>query len=321
MSSFLWSFIDSSKQKWNTDKRTFVAYSTAAVITTVSSIIIFGKYIKKRNLETKLAAYQQESINENKVILHMIPIWNFPSHPHPSPYCTKMILFLECNKIPYKIDSTMPKHFYTQKMPWITYKNIHQTDSNLIIKWFKQQKDFNFINMDKHLTEKQLAISDAYKSMIEDALMWIIRYRRFHTKQNTQLFIDLAYGKIMPIIIRRFIVSIIIPIVASNLFWTVGIGRFKPEQVFKKGEDLIKSVVVYIGNNKFFFGDKLSTLDIVIYSHIGAMYQLCSVFTWGVNNDIPSELPFMNEINNYMKRIEMECFSEVKYWKDVKLPC
>ena len=51
---------------------------------------------------------------------------------------------------------------------WITYKNLHQPDSNLIIEWFTKQKDFNYINIDKHLNKKQLAICNAFKSMIQD---------------------------------------------------------------------------------------------------------------------------------------------------------
>ena len=100
--------------------------------------------------------------------------------------------------------------------------------------------------------------------------------------------------KMNPIMVKLLIIYMTPKVMKA--FWLNGIGRFKEEEIYEKGERLIESVVTTMGDNKFFFGDKLSTLDLSIYGHFGGMYQLCS---------IPSKLPYMKEINEYMKRIEI----------------
>eukprot|EP01083_Nonionella_stella_P047238 126429_1 len=304
---------DYAKQKWKGNEQTTIAVGVAFI----SGVIMLGKYIKKRQLKSKLDQFEAESISENKVILHMPPMWDFGT-PHASPYCTKMIAFLEYTKVPYSIDTTMMKHFYTQKMPWITYKNHHQPDSNLIIEWFRKQQDWNHIDIDNHLNQKQLAICTAFKSMIEDGLSQIIGYRRILIQQNSEIYAELIFYPVMGAFLGKILMSSFRRQL-KPLLWGIGIARFTEEEIFRKGENLIECIVVTMGNNKFFFGDELSTLDMSIYGHLGGMYQLCSVMTWGPKRDIPSTLPYTKQINEYMKRIEMECFGELRYWKDIVL--
>merc|ERR1719203_2370705 len=84
-----------------------------------------GKYYQGRKKQAAIKKFEEQSNEENKVILHMSPRWDF-STPHPSPYVTKMMAYLAYHKIDYIVDTTMSQHFYTNKMPWITYKNEHQ---------------------------------------------------------------------------------------------------------------------------------------------------------------------------------------------------
>eukprot|EP01084_Bolivina_argentea_P206898 353120_1 len=305
--------LDWLKKNVNENKK--VIYGVTAAITTVSGLIYLGKYFQKRKLQQQLQDFEAKSIEENKVILHMSPTWDF-STPHPSPYVTKMIAFLSYNKVPYITDTTFPMHFRTQKMPWITYKNHHQPDSNLIMEWFTKQKDFDYINMDKHLNKKQLAISNAYKSMIEDGLGMIMGYRRWYDENNLKKYWPMIIGDNMSTLSSKLILSMYKGQIKKS-FWLLGISRFKEEQVYKKGEVLIGSVIQLMGDNNFFFGDILSSLDICIYGIMGAMFQCCFIFTWGMNKTLPAKMPYMKEVNQYMKRIEIECFGEVKYWKDI----
>ena len=100
--------------------------------------------------------------------------------------------------------------------------------------------------------------------------------------------------------------------------WAHGIGRIKSNEISKKHHEIIASISNHRGDNKFMFGDKSTTLDLRIYGHIGGMHQLCGVITWIGSKNIPSKMPCTNEINNYRKRIEVECFGKVKYWKDIQ---
>ena len=107
-------------------------------------------------MERKLKEFEEKSTKENKVIVHALGRWDFP-HAHCSPAVAKIMLFFEYTKIPYIMDKTIMLHPRTQKMPWITYKNNHKPDSNLIIEWISKQSDhdlFNNIDIDSHLNKK-----------------------------------------------------------------------------------------------------------------------------------------------------------------------
>ena len=301
------------KAKLDGREKQATAITTIAV---VSGLFMLGKYMKKKKLQQQLQAFEEESTKSNKVILHMMPAWDFAT-PHASPYATKMIAFLEYTKIPYCIDTTMGMHFYTQKIPWITYKNHHQPDSNLIIEWFTKQSDFNNINVDSHLNEQQLAICNAYKSMIEDGLISIIGWRRWSDDNNRPKYAQMIFGPCnMSPLMTKFILLISTK-KFKEAFWINGIGRFTEKEIYEKGEKLIEAVVTTMSDNKFFFGDKLSTLDISIYAHFGGMYQLSSVLTWGIDKTLPAKLPYRKEMNQYLKRVEIECFGQLKYWKEI----
>ena len=101
---------------------------------------------------------------------------------------------------------------------------------------------------------------------------------------------------------------------------TKGIGRFSEIEVFQRGERILSALVESIGEKKFFFGDQLSSVDIWIYATCSSMYQLSRVMTWGGKDDtVPSKMPYTKEMSEYLKRVEIECFGELKYWKDLDL--
>merc|ERR1740123_95367 len=258
-------------------KENKIVYCTVAAITSGFTFYRLSKYFQQRKQDQQLKVFEQQSIAEKKVILHMSPCWDF-STPHPSPFVTKLMAFFAYHKIEYVIDTTMSQHFYTTKMPWITYKNEHKPDSNLIIEWFKSQSDFDNLDMDKHLSKDQLVQSVAYKSMIEDGLLQVMGYRRWFDKKNLAIYWPMLIGKMLNPLMASILLQTLKGQIDKNL-WNLGIARFTEQQVYQKGEDLIETVVQAIGDKKYFFGETLSSLDITIYSMIGAMYQCCFVFT------------------------------------------
>ena len=161
-------------------------------IISVTGLYFMNKCHKQWRLQQNLRAFEEQSIAEDKIIVHMSPYWDLSLHP--SPFVARVLTFLEKNEIPYIVDTTMPMHFYTQKMPWITYKRHHQPDSSLIIDWIKTQSDFGYLDMDKHLDSKQVATSTAFKSMIDGGLTSVVGVRRWGMKQNVTVYGDLVFG-------------------------------------------------------------------------------------------------------------------------------
>eukprot|EP00485_Elphidium_margaritaceum_P012968 CAMPEP_0202706440 /NCGR_PEP_ID=MMETSP1385-20130828/18865_1 /ASSEMBLY_ACC=CAM_ASM_000861 /TAXON_ID=933848 /ORGANISM="Elphidium margaritaceum" /LENGTH=208 /DNA_ID=CAMNT_0049364907 /DNA_START=138 /DNA_END=764 /DNA_ORIENTATION=+ len=207
----------------------------------------------------------------------------------------------------------MPKHFHTTKTPWITFKKKHIADSNLIIEWLSKQPEFSRANMDAHLNKRELSMLRAYKSMVEDGLYFVIVWRRMCADDNIYKYVALGSGGKISAWKVRLYLDLYFAKHEKSKMWAQGIARFDDKEIYRKGEEYVQNVVDFVGDKKFAFGNKLTSLDLTIYGHIGTMYQLSTVLTW--NNGQP--MPFKTEINGYMKRIEMECFGCLKYWKDI----
>ena len=174
------------------DSRGTKAVVVGGLVTAAATGAYFmSKWFKSRRLKQALKAFEEQSIAENKIILHCIPI-AYERFPHESPFVARIITFLELNKIPYIVDTTMAMHFYTQKMPWITYKNHHQPDSSLIIDYIQSHPDFKCQHVDQHLNGEQRAVSTAFKSMIDDGLTPVIRFRRLSLSENREVYMNIT---------------------------------------------------------------------------------------------------------------------------------
>ena len=316
LSSTLNSLIELIQTKWKQDRKRFVIYSTISSITAFVTLKYITTYATQKRLERKLKRFEEKSIAQNAIIFHMPQRWDF-NHAHGSPYCAKLMLYLEYSKLPYITDTslTTSRHFKTQKTPWITYKNEHIPDTNLIMEWISKQKSLNNFNIDGHLDKLQLSILRAYKGMIEKELFFIAAWQRYCFEDNFKNHVPILLTPIIgPQSWKHYLFMLVMRGRIDKALWDQGVTRLSSEDICKKGDEIIDSCLTYMGDKKFMFGDKLTSLDLTIYGHIGAMYALSTVMTWG-NAD--KKLKSKKEINEYMKRIEIECFGELKYWKDI----
>ena len=299
------------KNKWNNDRKSFALYAGATIGIIASSVWAI-KYAMKKNTEMQMKKFEEESKRENKVILHGFGETSVAA-PTISPACVKMIAFLEYTKIPYSLDDKiMFAHPKTGKSPWITYKDKHIADSNVIIDFIKNEKSLNNIDIDNHLNKSQKAIFTAYKALVEDCIYFILAYRRWYNDENVKKYLQIVFESASNFekILIGFFESMIVDSVRKQI-WSQGTARLPSDVIYKNGIDAIESILEYMGDNKFFFGEKLTTLDLTIYGHVGGMYQV--PLKWDYKHPLPNK----QRINEYMKNIEMECFGELRYWKDI----
>ena len=194
-------------------------------------------------------------------------------------------------------------------MPWITYKGKHIPDSQLIIEYLNEEHK---IDMNAHLSDEQKAVSLAYRTMIEDGLFWVIVYRRVIDKDrngydNLVTYFEALVGKsLMLKILGKFMKSKF-----SKIAYNQGISRYDIDVIYRKGTEMIYSILDKLGNKPYFFGDKISEIDVVIYAFLSGIYSM--PFCW--KNDAGC-LPKPNIVSEYIKRIENQAFGSVKYWKD-----
>ena len=84
--------------------------------------------------------------------------------PSVSPFVIKLETFLRIAKVKYEFDHKSP--FGDQgKSPWITFNGKDQSDSQLCLEYISDTLD---MDMDKHLSKKDRAISRAFRVALED---------------------------------------------------------------------------------------------------------------------------------------------------------
>ena len=166
--------------------------------------------------------------------------------------------------------------------------------------------------MNAHLNSEQKAISLAYRSMIEDELYWVIVYRRWLDKDmngndNVGPYLEAMLGK-------SFMVKMLGKTIQGKIKKTCydqGISRYHIDVVYRKGTEIINSILTYLGNKNYFFGDKISEIDVVIYAFLSGIYSV--PFLWKNKEGC---LPKKNIVKQYIDRIE-NSFKIVKYWDDL----
>eukprot|EP01084_Bolivina_argentea_P061000 111467_1 len=291
-------------------RSTFHVYSTK--IATKQNQRLFcslsQKFSKENSDEEKqqlLELSKYSYSNNNLILLHMSQWKYYPGHV--SMFTGKLKAYFEYNQIPYEFHPTMVRLLPMNKMPWITYKDKHIADSDLIISYFNNEF---CIDNDAHLTNEQKAISYAFKTATDKQLYWTEIYRRWSPPNNGIGILD---SMMLPEVMTAEMVEEYRLTVFNWIheqLWQQGTGRFNGEQVYKMLYDHIESIVMYLGDKQFFCGDKISCVDFTLYGHLSSMYTLqdnIQIAFPGIDDEKRKYmLPFSNEIHGYVDRIEKE---------------
>ena len=174
-------------------------------------------------------------------------------------------------------------------------------DSTFIIGHLKQKHG---VDLDKHLSAEQKAISTAFQWLCEKSLIDIVAHFRWSDPQNWPKFRDVVF-KGAPWLIKVTVANAMSKSLTKTLY-KHGIGRFSDDEKLVILNDNLSAISNYLGDKKYFFGDQISTIDITLFSFLvqvrprGIVRQL-----EGVLDKYPNLLRF---IANFEKN----------YWPEVK---
>uniref|UniRef100_A0A914CBV0 Metaxin glutathione S-transferase domain-containing protein n=1 Tax=Acrobeloides nanus TaxID=290746 RepID=A0A914CBV0_9BILA len=109
----------------------------------------------------------------------------------------------------------------------------------------------------------------------------------------------------------EFLKNIIAPILRSkiqNLFRIEGTGNHTDEENLTILRSDLQAIETYLGDKDFFFGDKPSLVDIMVFAHVAAFYYL----PWHhlAKDLVDSEFP---KIVEHVHKIEKKLFSDFKF--------
>lgn len=217
------------------------------------------------------------------VILHQFP--TEPILPSISIFCIKLETWLKVNNIEYLNEFSMVEKSYKGKVPWITLNDVDISDSTIAIEYLTKYfgKD-----LDDELDTVQKAQSRAFFKLAEDSFKWAMYVHRF------------KYGSLNDLVDSRFLrfaLKLLTPKILKSCD-AQGTGVNTKEEVYDMGKKDLKAMEDFLDNKKYFFGDKITMLDIQIFQII-------------------AQLPFFDrgEFNSYLRE---KCPNLVRHFLSIK---
>jgi glutathione S-transferase len=222
------------------------------------------------------------------------PFWNEFGLLNPSPFCTKLEVYLRLAKIPYKTHVVHnPGHAPRKKLPFIKEGGKTICDTTLIIDYLKT----TYGNaLDQNLSATLQAQALAVQRLLEEHLYWIIVYSRWVDPKGFARVKADFFNKLPRIV--QLILPRVLQKRTEKTLWMQGIGRFSPEGIYVSGKNDVMALSELLSDKKFFFGDAPTSIDASLYAMLTAILY----------SPIPSPLQVSTQqlinLNAYCERMQ-----------------
>jgi len=183
----------------------------------------------------------------------------------PSPFVVKVDLHLRVNNIEFESISNVnnlqkaPKG----KLPFIDDNGTIISDSSFIVEHLKQKYN---ADVDSWLDEQQQATAHLISKSLEENFYWCIVYSRWIAEDTWPIVKEKFFGSL------PFPISAIAPIIAQrNVRRSIkghGMGRHNDTEIMSIANKTLQSLSTLLADKPYFFGDKISSLDICAYSMV-----------------------------------------------------
>lgn len=186
-----------------------------------------------------------------------------------SPFCIKVEFFLKMANLPYDIQIELnPSKGPKGKMPFIEDAGEKIPDSSFIIEHLIRKYSLDHLTINNPEKEAQAL---AFKSMIEDALYFGLLYSRWVDPNGFKVVKSSFLPMFPPVIGHPFLAFI-----RSNLIKqskAQGLGRHSPSEVYAISEKQITSLATLLGDNDFFFENKITYFDATAYAFLNTIMK------------------------------------------------
>jgi glutathione S-transferase len=180
-----------------------------------------------------------------------------------SPFVVKVDLYLRMANIDYEVKcgANYLKKSPKGKLPFISDDGQVVGDSAFIIEHLNSKYN---LSIDSFLTEQQRASAYLYTKSLEENLYWCLVYSRWADDQTWPIAKEAFFAGI-PFPLNSFIPWLIRRGVVKNLHGQ-GISRHSRDEVLSIADQSLKALSDVLGEQEYFFGDKISSFDATAYS-------------------------------------------------------
>ena len=221
--------------------------------------------------------------------------------PNLSPFCCKIETYLRMAGVEYEIKVTLPFNAPKGKLPYIKDNGELIGDSSFIINHLKS----TYRNLDKGLSDAELALSLAIQRLLDEHLFWVLLYSRWqYTDNNWQVNKQAIFGK-LPLIIRNIVANSWRSKIKKQIYGH-GTGRHQAEEIFTLGKQDIDALSASLGNKQYYVGNKPTTLDAAAFGH------LINIIGCPIESPLKDFCLSKRNLVEYVDRIKEEFYQDLK---------
>ncbi|MEE9315123.1 MAG: glutathione S-transferase family protein [Rhizobiaceae bacterium] len=211
----------------------------------------------------------------------------------PSPFAVKADLLLAMSGLPYERQFGDVRKAPKGKLPVLNDGGKLIPDSRHIQRYLETEKGADF---DGHLSAEQMAVTMAFRRLIEEHLYFINVHFRWmeHAEVIKESFFAAA-----PALIRGLIFNSVQKTLKKTLELQ-GIGRFSREEIIEFGVEDIQAIAAQLGKSPYFMGKKISSIDASVY---GVLHGLIDC---DLDTPIKDECLKHDNLVDYCQRIAKE---------------
>lgn len=254
--------------------------------------------------------------NYEKDVVYLYQFARTPLLPSLSPYCLKVETWLRLAGVKYEnVDHKMKYRSKKGQLPFIELNGEEIADSAIIIKELSQR--FNH-DLDAGLSVDQKNIAHATISMIENHLTWVLMWWRSkypdHVLKGYKVNLQHALGTRLPNAILNFCFKFAFGrkwLQGAKKVKAQGIGVHSPEEIIAFGQSDLKVLSDMLADKPFFFGDEPTTLDVVVFAHLGQIYFIDKEVSFALRDYMTESCPNLVGLVN---RVKDRCFPD---WDDI----
>jgi len=185
-------------------------------------------------------------------------------------------------------------------------------DSSVIIS--KLGQHFG-VDPDGNLTKEEKNVSHALISMIENHLCWVYVYWRSKNPdamiKGCKLSLQHALGSRIPNGVLNIVFKLTYSRKGAKKVKAHGLGVHSAEEVFEFGKQDLMVLEETLGNKDFFFGEKLSNLDIVAFAHLSQIAYVDKCVEYDLRDWMHENCP---NLMSFLTRMKERTFPD---WDDI----
>lgn len=178
-----------------------------------------------------------------------------------SPFCRKVLAYLEHRGLPYQAQTVAPNQSPTGKLPCAVIDGQVVADSSRILAVLEQR---HLQPLDAHLSPAQQALSRAIQSLLEEDLYFVLVWLRWVD--------DAGWAHYRPVI-RQYLQTVKVPgwvsgFVADRIRASVakslrmqGVGRRSPAEIEARGVELVDAFHTLLGEGPYVLGEQMHLID------------------------------------------------------------